>query len=53
MPVYQGGDTTNSPFLSIDQSPTNPANNSMAFLSGEGDEQYDYLFTRSYVKWLN
>ena len=25
----------------------------MAFLSGEGDDSYDYLFTRLYAKWLD
>ena len=53
MPVYQGGDTTNDPFLSIDLSPTNPKDNKMTFLTGEGDEKYAYLFTRTYNKWLD
>lgn len=52
LPPYLGGDQTADPFLSIEFSPTNPRNNSMAFLSGAGDKDYDYLFTRLYSKWL-
>lgn len=52
LPPYLGGDQTADPFLSIEFSPTNPRNNSMAFLSGAGDQDYDYLFTRLYSKWL-
>jgi len=48
-----GGDTTNSPFLSVIFAPTNPINNSMSFLSGTGGEDYDYLFTRLYSTWLD
>lgn len=51
-PVYMGGDVTNSPFLSIIFSPTNPLNNSMAFFQGDGDEDYSYLLTRTYSKWM-
>ena len=53
LPIYLGGDTTNSPYLSIDQSPTNSANNMIAFLSGTGDNKQDYLLTRQYAKWMN
>jgi hypothetical protein len=53
MPIYKGGDQTQSPFLSTIYAPTNPINNTIAFLSGEGEDKFDYLFTRSYSKWLN
>ena len=53
MPVYMGCDITQDPLLSIEFSPTNPKNNTMAFLTGEGNDKFDYLFTRLYSKWLN
>lgn len=52
LPVYTGGDATNSPFLSLTFGATNPPNNSIAFLQGSGDDKHSYLLTRTYVKWL-
>ena len=52
MPIYQGGDTTNSPFLSIIDAPTNPKDNTIAFMQGSGTDDWDYYLTRSYVQWL-
>jgi len=51
MPIYQGGDSTNSPFLSIIDAPTNPKNNKIAFMQGSKDD-WQYYLTRSYVEWL-
>ena len=48
-----GGDITQAPNLSVEFSPTNPKNNSMAFLTGEGKDDFDYLLTRMYSKWLD
>ena len=53
MPIYQGGDITNSPFLSLDKSPTNAADNKIGFLIGSGDDSDDYLLTRQYALWQN
>lgn len=48
-PVYLGGDQLNSYFLSINQSPTGPANNSIGFFSGTDD----YRYTRRFSRWLD
>jgi hypothetical protein len=53
MPIYQGGDQLASPFLSIIFSPVNTPNNQIAFFMGTGDEDYSYLLTRTYAKWLD
>lgn len=36
-PLYMGGDNTTSPFLALSKPPTTPANNTVAFLTGEDD----------------
>ena len=48
-PVYQGGDQTNDPFMSINNSPAYPKNNSMAFFTGTDDSAY----TRRVARWLD
>jgi CD36 family len=48
-PVYNGGDQTNDPFMSINSSPTQPPNNTVAFFTGTDD----YMFTRRVARWLN
>lgn len=54
-PIYAGGDVTSSPFLSIDQGATNPADNKIAMYSGQvdGGDEKSYLLTRTYAKWLD
>ena len=47
-PVYQGGDQTTSPLLSLDDPPTHPKDNPISFFTGEGD----YKNTRRYASWL-
>lgn len=47
--MYNGGDQTNDPFMSINTSPTQPPNNTVAFFTGTDD----YLFTRRVARWLN
>ena len=47
-PVYQGGDQTTSPWLSLDDPPTHPPNNSISFFTGEDN----YKNTRRYGSWL-
>ena len=49
LPVYEGGDQCTSPFLAIDNPPTHPPNNPMAFFTGEDD----HSLTRTYGLWLN
>lgn len=49
MPAYNGGDQLNSYFLAINESPTGPANNPISFFTGTDD----YLYTRSFAKWLD
>lgn len=49
MPIYEGGDITTSPFLAMNKPPTHPANNTVAFFTGEED----YTMTREYGTWLN
>jgi hypothetical protein len=48
-PVYEGGDQTISPFMSLDAPPTHPKDNSIAFYTGEDD----YTLTRAYALWLD
>ena len=43
-----GGDKTKSPFFAVKKPPTNPANNTIAFFTGEDE----YQMTRSYGQWL-
>ena len=47
-PVYMGGDNTTSAFLSLADPPTHPADNNIAFFTGE--DAYEY--TRTYGQWL-
>jgi len=49
VPVYMGGDQTTDPFMALNQSPTSPANNPMAFFTGTDD----FMFTRRMGLWLN
>lgn len=44
MPIYEGGDSTTSPTLSMANPPTHPPNNTVAFFTGEDD----YEMTRVY-----
>jgi len=48
MPIYEGGDNTTSPFLSLSNPPTHPTDNIIAFFTGEED----YTMTREYGQWL-
>jgi len=48
MPVYNGGDQTNDPFMSINKSPTAPKDNPIIFFTGTDD----YLYTRTFGSWL-
>ena len=48
MPIYEGGDKTTSPVLSLVHPPTHPSNNTVAFFTG----QEDYTMTRQYGQWL-
>jgi hypothetical protein len=48
-PVYNGGDQTNDPFISINNSPTQPPKNLIAFFTGTDD----YLYTRRFARWLD
>lgn len=43
-PLYMGGDNTTSAFLSLENPPTHPANNTVAFFTGVDD----YVKTRTY-----
>lgn len=47
-PLYMGGDNTTSSFLSLNNPPTHPKNNTIAFFTGEDD----YTMTRTYGQWL-
>ena len=49
IPIYMGGDATTSPFLAMNNPPTHPPNNTVAFFTGEDD----YEMTRVYGKWLD
>ncbi|CDW87257.1 cd36 family protein [Stylonychia lemnae] len=49
LPVWNGGDQTNDPFMSINYSPTSPKDNPIVFFSGTDD----YLYTRSFGLWLD
>jgi len=48
-PVWQGGDVTTPPFLSINNPPTNIKNNKVTLFTGVND----YKFTRRYALWAN
>lgn len=48
-PVWNGGDQTNDAFMSINDSPTNPPNNTMVFFTGTDD----YMYTRRVARWLD
>ena len=48
-PIYMGGDATTSPFLALNNQPTHPTNNTVAFFTG----QDDYEMTRVYGQWLS
>ena len=48
-PIYEGGDQTISPIMSMDAPPTHPPNNPMSFYTGEDD----YELTRTYNLWLD
>ena len=48
MPIYMGGDATTSPVLALNNPPTHPTNNTVAFFTGEDD----YRMTRVYGQWL-
>ena len=37
MPIYEGGDSTTSPFLSLVNPPTHPTDNTVAFFTGVDD----------------
>ena len=43
-----GGDATTSPILALNNPPTHPTNNTVAFFTGEED----YTMTRTYGQWL-
>lgn len=53
MPIFKGGDNTQSPFLSIITAPTAPVMNKIAFFMGTDDTPWSYLMTRSYAKWID
>ena len=46
--IYQGGDQTTPPRLSLDNPPTHPVNNSISFFTGEDN----FRNTRRYGTWL-
>ena len=48
-PVYNGGDSTIDPFISVNQPITNPPDNPIAFFTGTDN----YLYTRMLARWLN
>lgn len=48
LPMWNGGDQTNDPFMAINGSPTCPLNNPIVFFTGKGD----YLRTRQFGQWL-
>lgn len=47
-PLYMGGDNTTSAKLALNDPPTHPKNNTIAFFTGEDD----YPMTRAYGQWL-
>jgi hypothetical protein len=47
--MWNGGDQTNDPFMSLNESPTNPKNNPITFFTGKDN----YKLTRSFAKWLD
>ena len=47
-PLYMGGDNTTSAFLALNNPPTHPTGNTVAFFTGEDD----YEMTRQYGQWL-
>ena len=47
-PLYMGGDNSTSAFLSLNDPPTHPKNNTVSFFTGEDD----YRMTRQYGQWL-
>lgn len=47
--MWNGGDQTNDPFMSLNESPTNPKNNPIMFFTGKDN----YLNIRSFAKWLD
>ena len=47
--MWNGGDQTNDPMMSLNDSPTNPKNNPIMFFTGKDD----YMKTRSFAKWLD
>lgn len=47
-PIYMGGDNTTSPILALNDPPTHPKDNTVAFFTGEDD----YTMTRTYGQWL-
>lgn len=49
LPIYMGGDNSTSPLLAVSQPPTHPANNTVAFFTG----QDEYMMTRTYGKWID
>lgn len=48
LPIYEGGDKTTSSFLALNNPPTHPTDNNVAFFTGVDD----YTMTRSYGQWL-
>ena len=49
IPLYAGGDISNSPIMTINSAPTGPPHNPIAFFEGTDD----YMYTRTYALWLN
>jgi len=49
LPVYNGGDATVSPFLSINKPPSMPVDTPTAFFTGKGN----YLMTKQYASRFN
>ena len=50
--MYQGGDQTSPTLLSIEHPSHKGKTNQVDLLSGAGDKEYDYYFTRLLTKWL-
>ena len=48
-PLYMGGDNTTAAFLSLNDPPTHPKDNIVAFFTGEGSSD----MTRTYGRWLD
>jgi hypothetical protein len=50
--VFKGGDQTSPTLLSIEHPSHKGTTNQIDLLSGAGDSDHDYFFTRLQTKWL-